>query len=70
MAETILSKKSKKQPKIDPEIGVTEESEEIEWVVCAKRIRHIRHCYKRGCHCVPGPTIRTRAPTDPARGRP
>jgi transposase len=44
---------------IDPEIGVTEESEEIELVVCAKRVRHIRHCYKRGCHCVPGPTIRT-----------
>ena len=44
---------------IDPEIGVTEESEEIELVFCAKRVRHIRHCYKRGCHCVPGPTIRT-----------
>jgi transposase len=44
---------------IHPEIGVTEESEEIEWEVRLKRVRHIRHCYKRGCHCVCGPTILT-----------
>lgn len=44
---------------IHPEIGVTEESEEIEWEVRLKRVRHIRHCYKKGCNCVPGPTILT-----------
>lgn len=44
---------------IHPEIGVTEESEEIEWEVRLKRVRHIRHCYKPGCNCVPGPTILT-----------
>jgi len=45
--------------KIHPEIGVTEESEEIEWEVRLKRVRHIRHCYLRSCHCVPGPKILT-----------
>lgn len=44
---------------IHPQIGVTEESEEIEWVVCLKRVRHIRHCYKRDCPCRPGPKILT-----------
>lgn len=44
---------------IHPEIGVTEESEEIEWEVHLKRVRHIRHCYERGCHCLPSPTILT-----------
>jgi transposase len=44
---------------IHPEIGVREESEEIVWEVRLKRVRHIRHCYKRGCHCVPGPEILT-----------
>jgi len=43
--------------KIHPEIGVTEEREEIEWVVCLKRVRHVRHCYKRDCTCRPGPKI-------------
>ena len=38
---------------------MTEESEEIEWEVRAKRVRHIRHCYKRGCNCVSGPKILT-----------
>jgi transposase len=47
--------------KIHPEIGVREESEEIEWEVRLKRVRHVRHCYKRACHCVPGPTILTAA---------
>jgi len=45
--------------KIHPEIGVTEQSEEIEWEVHLKRVRHIRHCYLRGCNCVPGPKILT-----------
>lgn len=42
---------------IHPEIGVTEESEEIEWEVRLKRVRHIRHCYQRGCSCLSGPKI-------------
>ena len=45
--------------RIHPEIGLTEESEEIEWEVRLERVRHIRHCYLRGCNCVPGPKILT-----------
>ena len=45
--------------KIHPEIGVTEESEEIQWEVHLKRVRYIRHCYLRSCHCIAGPKILT-----------
>jgi transposase len=45
--------------KVRPEIGLTEESEEIEWEVCLKRRRHIRHCYGPSCDCPPGRGIRT-----------
>ena len=45
--------------KIHPEIGVTQESEEIQWEVRLKRVRHIRHCYGRSCHCTSGPKILT-----------
>ncbi|HEY0725810.1 MAG TPA: IS66 family transposase [Pyrinomonadaceae bacterium] len=45
--------------KIRPEIGLTEESEEIEWEVCLKRRRHVRHCYGPSCHCASGQGIRT-----------
>ncbi len=40
--------------KIRPEIGLTEESEEVEWEVCLKRVRHIRHCYGPSCDCPSG----------------
>jgi transposase len=45
--------------RIHAEIGLTEVSEELAWKVCLERIRHIRHCYRKDCHCVPGPTILT-----------
>ncbi len=45
--------------KLRPEIGLTEESEEIEWEVCLKRRRHIRHCYGPSCDCATGRGIRT-----------
>jgi len=45
--------------KVRPEIGLTEESEEIEWEVCLKRRRHIRHCYGPSCDCPTGRGIRT-----------
>jgi transposase len=45
--------------KIRPEIGLTEESEEIEWEVCLKRRRHVRHCYGPSCDCANGRGIRT-----------
>jgi transposase len=45
--------------KIRPEIGLTQESEEIEWEVCLKRRRHIRHCYGPSCDCAPGRGVRT-----------
>jgi transposase len=45
--------------KVRPEIGLTEESEEIEWEVCLKRRRHIRHCYGPSCDCPSGRGIRT-----------
>ena len=45
--------------KIRPEIGLTEESEQIEWEICLKRRRHIRHCYGPSCDCPGGGGIRT-----------
>ena len=45
--------------KIRPEIGLTEESEEIQWEVCLKRRRHIRHGYGPSCDCATGRGIRT-----------
>jgi transposase len=40
--------------KIRPEIGLTQESEEIEWEICLKRRRHIRHSYGPSCDCPGG----------------
>lgn len=45
--------------KIRPDLGLTEQSEEIEWKVCLVRHQHVRHRYGRGCDCAPGPSIRT-----------
>jgi len=45
--------------KLRPDIGLTEESEEIKWEVCLKRVRHIRHSYGPSCDCPPGRGIRT-----------
>jgi transposase len=45
--------------KVRPEIGLTEESEEIEWDVRVKRRRHIRHCYGPSCDCSSGRGILT-----------
>jgi transposase len=45
--------------KIRPEIGLTQESEQIEWEVCLKRRRHIRHSYGPSCDCPSGGGIRT-----------
>jgi transposase len=45
--------------KLRPEIGLTEESEEIGWVICLKRVVHVRHSYGPSCDCPTGQGIRT-----------
>jgi transposase len=45
--------------KVRPDLGLIEQSEEIEWKVTLVRHLHIRHRYGRGCQCAPGPSIRT-----------
>ena len=45
--------------KIRPELGLTQESEEIEWEVRLKRRRHVRHSYGPSCDCPGGGGIRT-----------
>jgi transposase len=45
--------------KVRPDLGLTEQSEQIEWKVTLVRHIHIRHRYGRGCDCAPGPSIRT-----------
>ncbi len=46
--------------KVRPELGLTEESEEIGWRVCLERRRHVRHRYgPTGCGCAQGRGIVT-----------
>lgn len=45
--------------KVRPEIGLTEDSEEIGWEVRLVRRRHKRHRYGPACACPPGQGIRT-----------
>ena len=45
--------------KLRPEIGLSEQSEEIEWQVGLVRRRHIRHRYGPSCDCPAGRGIRS-----------
>ena len=45
--------------KLRPELGLTEESEEIEWQVGLVRHRHVRHRYGPSCECSSGRGIRS-----------
>ncbi len=47
--------------KVRPELGLTAESEEIEWEVRLVRRRHVRHRYGPSCECAPGRGIVTAA---------
>ena len=44
---------------VRPDLGLTRESEEIEWKVCLVRHLHVRHRYGRGCDCDWGSSICT-----------